>query len=136
MALTIIPQSGLDTSYLQQYDLDDVTYKCDGFTNTFPLKYNQTAVTTVSPFNLMVTVNGLVQPAFDSNYDTVWFSNVLPASKGYCIDISGNPSTNNYIKFADAPPAKSEINIRLTAGIRNTTVKRYPFKPIDILMGI
>jgi len=117
------------------YDLDDISFKSDGFTNTFKLSYNQTAVTIPSPFNLMVTVNGLVQPAFDYKYDTVWLANVLTSSKGYTIDISGNPTTNGYIKFADCPPQGSQILMRTVVGNVQTTKKVYPFKPLDVMMG-
>jgi hypothetical protein len=117
------------------YDLDDISFKSDGFTNTFKLSYNQTAVSIPSPFNLMVTVSGLVQPAFDYKYDTVWLANVLTSSKGYTIDISGNPTTNGYIKFADCPPQGSQILMRTVVGNVQTTKKVYPFKPLDVMMG-
>jgi hypothetical protein len=83
----------------------------------------------------MVTINGLIQPAFYSKYDTVWLSNVLTASKGYTIDLSNNPTTNNYIKFADSPPQGAQIEIRSVAGSSPSSVKIYPFKPLDVLMG-
>lgn len=121
------------SSYI--YDLDDISYKTDGFTNTFPLKYNQTAVSIPSPFNLLVTVNGLIQPPFDYKYDTVWLSNVLTASKGYCIDNVGNPTSNGYIKFADCLPQGSQVEIRTVVGSPASTMRKYPFKPLDVLMG-
>ena len=111
------------------YDLDDISYATDGRKNTFALKYNQTTVSANSPFNLMVTINGLVQPAFDYKYDTFWLANVLTASKGYCLDNSGN------IKFADSPPQGSQILIRTVFGSVPANKKVYPFKPLDILMG-
>lgn len=117
------------------YDFDDITYATDGFKNTFPLTLNQNVVTVDSPFRLMVTVNGLVQPGFDYKYDTVWLANVLPASKGYCLDTSGNVTSNGYIKFADCPPAGSHIQVRTVAGSIPLKFKTYPFKPLDVLMG-
>jgi hypothetical protein len=117
------------------YEVDDISYLSDGFTNTFPLRYNGSQVTIPSPYNLMVVVNGLTQPAFDYKYDTVWLSSVLTASKGYCIDNIGNPTTNNYIKFADSLPLNSQVLIRTVAGGIPATRKTYPFKPVDILMG-
>ena len=111
------------------YDLDDISYAADGRKNTFNLTYNQTAISANSPFNLMVTVNGLVQPAFDYKYDTFWLANVLTASKGYCLDNSGN------IKFADSPPQGSQILIRTVFGSLPANKKVYPFKPLDIVMG-
>jgi len=117
------------------YELDDLSYATDGFTNTFKLSYNQNTVSFTSPFNIEVRINGLVQPAFDYKYDTVWLSNVLTASKGYCIDYSGNPTSNGYIKFADCPPQGSQITIRTVGGTPTINPKVYPFKPLDVLMG-
>jgi len=130
-----IGSSGSAITVTDVYDLDDISYATDGFTNVFPLTYNQNQQTFPSPFNLMVTINGLIQPAFYSKYDTVWLSNILPASKGYTLDISGNPTTNNYIKFADCPPPNSQVDIRTVVGSTPTTPKTYPFKPLDIFMG-
>jgi len=112
------------------YDLDDLSYAADGYKNTFLLTYNQQPVSIPSPFNLMVTVNGLIQPAFDYKYDTVWLSYMLTASKGYTLDNSGN------LRFADSPPADSQILVRTVAGsVPPSNKKIYPFKPLDILMG-
>jgi hypothetical protein len=111
------------------YDLDDISYKADGFTNTFGLRYNNSTVSISSPFNLTVTIDGILQPAFDYKYDTVWLSNILSSSKGYCIDNSGN------IKFAECPPQGSQVLMRTVVGTTQTTYKTYPFKPLDILMG-
>jgi hypothetical protein len=117
------------------YDLDDVSYATDGYKNVFKLSYNQNTVSINSPFNLTVTINGLIQPAFDAKYDTVWLAGVLTSSKGYCIDNSANPTSNGYIKFADCPPQGSQIMIRTAAGIQATSIKTYPFKPLDVVMG-
>jgi hypothetical protein len=103
----------------------------DGFTTTFPLQFNTSTITVPSPWNLMVTVSGITQRAFANTdgYDYVWQSAVLPGSKGYTLDSSGN------IDFADAPPAGSDLSIRVVPGIPNTNTKVYPFKPTDIMMG-
>ena len=113
------------------YDLDDLSYTTDGFTTTFPLQYNTSTVTVPSPWNLMVTVSGIMQRAFANTegYDYVWQSAVIPGSKGYTLDNSGN------IQFSDAPPAGSDLNIRVVPGIPNSNTKVYPFKPTDIMMG-
>jgi hypothetical protein len=111
------------------YDLDDISYATDGFTNTFGLRYNGTLASISSPFNLTVTIDGILQPAFDYKYDTVWLANILSASKGYCIDNLGN------IKFAECPSQGSQVLMRTVVGTTQTTYKTYPFKPLDILMG-
>jgi len=111
------------------YELDDISNAVDGFKNTFALRYNQNLFSIASPFKLEVTINGLLQPAFDYKYDTFWLANVLTSSKGYCLDNSGN------LKFADSPPAGSQVMIRTVVGNGPSTPKTYPFKPLDILMG-
>jgi len=113
------------------YDLDDMSYMTDGFTTTFPLQYNTSTVTVPSPWNLMVTVSGIMQRAFANTegYEYVWQSAVIPGSKGYTLDSSGN------LDFADAPPAGADLNIRVVPGIPNANTKVYPFKPTDIMVG-
>ena len=123
------------TNFTNIFDFDDVSYLTDGVTNTFPLRWNNSDVTCNSPFTISVTVNGVLQPAFDYKYDTVWLANVLTASKGYTIDLSGNPKTNGYLKFADSVPADSQILVRTVYGLPQTSIKTYPFKPLDIVMG-
>lgn len=110
-------------------DLDDISYYSDGRTNTYTLTYNQTALAVNSAFQLTVTVNGAQQPAFDYNYDKVWLGLVLPASKGYTIDNEGK------LKFADATPAGSEIQIRTISASPAANTKIYPFRALDIITG-
>ena len=127
--------SSAPISSTDEYDLDDVSYQVSGFNSTFPLQYNGSPVTINSPWNLMVYVNGVYQPGYYYKYDTVWLANIPSASKGYTIDLSGNPSSNGYLKFADCPPLGSQISIRTVVGTAPATPKTYPFKPLDILMG-
>ena len=116
---------------LYTYDLDDVSYLTDGFLNIFPLTYNTSNVSVPSPWNLMVTVSGIMQSAYanTAGYEVNWQSFVVAGSKGYTLSSSGN------IQFADAPPAGADLNIRVVPGIPNANTKVYPFKPTDILMG-
>ena len=109
------------------YDLDEMY--ADGNTNIFRPRYNQSQITVSNPWNLLVTINGIFQPAFTENYDSVWLSGALCASKGYTLS-AGN------IKFADPPPAGSTIHARTQPGSAQTTTKIYPFKPVDILLGM
>jgi len=110
----------------QVYDLDEI-YP-DGRTNTFYLKYNQSNVNIPNPWNILVNINGFMQPAFMENTDTVWFSHALCAQIGYTVS-SGN------IKFADAPPAGTTIRIRTQTG-SSIDSRIYPFRPLDISLGI
>jgi hypothetical protein len=116
------------------YELDDISNYTDGRSNSFKLTYNQANVTINSPFNLLVTVNGLTQPAFDFNlynsYGALWGSYVLGSYKGYTID-----STSGNIKFANTPPINSQIMMRTVVGAPAATTKQYPFKAVDILLG-
>jgi hypothetical protein len=119
------------TGFTDIYDFDDVSYYVDGFTNNFPLTFNQSAVTLTSPFILTVAIDGAIQPAFDLGYDLVWLSGVLPASKGYTIDLNGN------LQFAECPSMGSQIQIRSAVSVSPTphAKKVYPFKALDIMMG-
>jgi hypothetical protein len=110
------------------YDLD--TIYPDGTKNTFYMRYNQSPVANISnPWNLFVTINGYIQPAFTENTDTVWLSHALCAYTGYTIS-SGN------IKFSDTLPAGTTVQIKTALGSANTNPKIYPFKPLDILLGL
>jgi hypothetical protein len=119
------------TGFTDIYDFDDISYYVDGFTNTFPLTFNQSSVALASPFNIIVAIDGAVQPAFDLNYELVWGSNVLPASKGYTVDVNGN------LQFAECPSMGSQIQVRSSVSVSPTphTKKVYPFKALDIMMG-
>lgn len=111
------------------YDLDDISYLTDGITNIFSLTYNTSNVSVSSPWNLMVSISGLMQPAYANTIETFWISHVSSAAKGYTLDSSGN------IVFADPVPAGADVMIRLIPGTPAQNTKIYPFKPIDIFMG-
>jgi hypothetical protein len=110
--------------------LDDVSNLCDGFTNAFPLTYNQQPVSVLSPTSLIVTVNGAIQPSFNYNYDVIWGSQVLDAKDGYTID------QNGLLKFCICPPQGSSIQIKTEYNSSNAAIKVYPFAATDIVMGI
>ncbi len=109
------------------YDLDEIY--ADGTTNTFSVTYNQANETITNPWSLLVTIDGIFQPAFTENYDTVWLSHALCASRGYTIN-SGN------LKFADPPPAGTTVYARKQALVSTSAARIYPFKPLDIALGI
>jgi hypothetical protein len=110
------------------YDLDDISNYIDGFKNSFALTYNQIAVSIASPWVLAVEIDGMIQPAFMSNTDVVWQSQVLTSYTGYTID-GGN------IKFADAPTIRSQVSIKPQWTNAQPPNKVYPFRPLDVLMG-
>jgi hypothetical protein len=112
------------------YDLDDITPLIDGRTNTFDLTYNGESANITTPFNIQVTLDGVIQPGFINASENVWFSHVLSGSKGYTV------VANSRIKFADNPQLGSEVLIRTTYGTTTLPTNRvYPFKPVDILVG-
>ena len=111
------------------YDLDDISYLTDGIDSVFPLTYNTLPVSVPSPWNLMVSISGLLQSAYANTQETVWLSFVTAAQKGYTLDSSGN------IVFADSVPAASNVRIRVVPGTPAQNTKVYPFRPVDILMG-
>jgi hypothetical protein len=110
------------------YEFDDIWG--DGRTSTFQLKYNNGNVSVSSPWNLTVTIDGYPQPAFKQNYDTVWLGHALAASRGYTVNSSGQ------LKFAESPPPGSLVIVRTAVGGEPTTTKIYPFKPLDIALGL
>lgn len=114
------------------YDLDDMSSYTDGYRILFTPRYNSTTVSIAHPNQLTVAVNGVLQPAFVQNANTeiVWQSHLFPAYRGYTIDTSGN------IKFSEAPVAGSQIYARTTVGSIDSTVKTYPFRPVDIATGL
>jgi hypothetical protein len=112
------------------YDLDDVSSYTDGFKITFALSYNRSTLTLLNPFRVWVSVNGVTQPGFVSGLDKVWFSQLLSANRGYTADSAGN------LKFADPPPAGSQITVRTQTGPTRAAAKVYPFNPADVMLGI
>jgi outer membrane lipoprotein-sorting protein len=133
---TFVSSSYTPTSY----DLDDISNYTDGYINTFVASYNQNAVSLSTASNLQVTINGVDQRSFVYNSDTVWLSQVLFANKGFTV-VPQNTAVGNttiasgVIKFAEAPPADSDVYIKFIGGVSNITPKIYPFKPVDIVMG-
>lgn len=123
--------NGVDLATIDNYDLDDISGYTDGFKQVFALTYNLANVSFGNPWQLSVAVNGIPLPAFNSNpnVSVVWQSFVFPANKGYTL------ASNTTIKFVEAPAPRSDIYIRKQSGTTPTQLKRYPFRPIDILMA-
>lgn len=111
----------------QLYELDDISSSCDGIKNTFIPQFNYEKVIIPSPFNLLITVDGVIQSAYIDSSECVWQSNLLCSNAGYTLDGDGN------IKFTESLPVGSEVLIKTVSGVANTTSKTYPFKPLDIV---
>jgi hypothetical protein len=56
-------------------------------------------------------------------------SYTLASNKGYTITSSGE------LQFVIPPRSASDILMRVVAGSVNPTTRRYPFKPLDVMMG-
>ena len=121
------------------YDLDDISNYVDSVKNTFNLTYNQANVSVASPWNLTVSVNGALQPAFKENIETLWQSFILSGNKGYTVTNTywpnGTVQTGPLIKFADPLPKGSQVLLRSIAGSYSQSPKVYPFRPVDIVLG-
>jgi hypothetical protein len=121
------------------YDLDDISYYTDSFKNTFSLTYNQATQTVLSPWQLTVTVNGQLQPAWSYNSDKVWQSLVNSGNKGYTVVNNfypnGNVQSGPFIKFADPLPIGTQVLMRTVTGSYSAPTKVYPFKPVEIVLG-
>ena len=63
------------------YDLDDISYITDGDTTIFPLTYNTSNVSVSSPWNLMISINGLLQSAYANTQEVLWLSYISSAAK-------------------------------------------------------
>jgi hypothetical protein len=114
----------------ESYELDDMSLLTDGIENTFIPKLNYEKVTITNPFNLLITVNGVLQSTFINNTDYVFQSNFLGSNNGYTLD------SDNNIKFTESVPSGSDIIARvIPSATTPTRIRYYPFKPTDILLG-
>jgi hypothetical protein len=114
----------------ESYELDDMSLLTDGIENTFIPKLNYEKVTITNPFNLLITVNGVIQSTFINNTDYVFQSNFLGSNNGYTLD------SDNNIKFTESVPSGSDIIARvIPSATTPTRIRYYPFKPTDILLG-
>jgi hypothetical protein len=118
------------TSSSDNYTFDDISFATDGRKNTFALKYNQQTVSFSNPYNLDVSINGLVQtPFIPYTTSLMWQSMILSATKGFTVD------TSNNIKFSSSVPSGSNVLIRTRFGNTSSVKNIYPFRPLDIVMG-
>jgi hypothetical protein len=101
----------------------------DGVTTQFTARYQQDTVTLLNPWNYFVTIDGILQTAFEADTDLVWLSHAFCASTGYTI-------SSGRLKFPIPPAAGSLILVRTQLGSAPTTARIYPFKPLDIALGI
>ena len=106
--------------------IDDLSNYFNGYNSRFYPTYKGLPVTLQNPFNLLLTIDGIIQSVGSPDY--VWQS-VMPRV-GFTIDNDG------YIAFPEAIPVGSSFDARVLVGSATTTqTKVYPFKAMDIVLG-
>ena len=106
--------------------IDDLSNYFNGYNSRFLPTYKGLPVTLQNPFNLLLTIDGIIQSVGSPDY--VWQS-VMPRV-GFRIDNDG------YISFPEAIPVGSTFDARVLVGSATTTqTKVYPFKAMDIVLG-
>lgn len=106
--------------------IDDLSNYFNGFESRFKPTYQGIPVTLQNPFNLLLTIDGIIQSVGYPDY--VWQS-VMPRV-GFRIDNDG------YIAFPEPIPQGSSFDARVLVGSDVTQqTKVYPFKAMDIVLG-
>lgn len=106
--------------------LDDISGAFNGIDSRFVPRYQGIAQTITNPLRLMLSINGIIQYVDFADY--VWQS-PLPR-EGFQVDNDG------YIAFSEVVPAGSSFDARIMPGPSTAVnTRRYPFKPVDILLG-
>jgi hypothetical protein len=107
--------------------LDDIRAQFNGIDSRFQPKFQGETLSILNPLRLLLSVNGIIQTVDFPEY--VWQS-FLPR-EGFMVDSDG------YIAFSEVPPAGSTFDARLMPGPNINSVKKgYPFKAVDILLGV
>jgi hypothetical protein len=106
--------------------IDDLSNYFNGFESRFLPTYQGYYVELKNPFNLLLTIDGIIQSVGYPDY--VWQS-VMPRV-GFRIDNDG------YIAFPEAIPSGSSFDARILVGSDVTQqTKVSPFKAMDIVLG-
>lgn len=107
--------------------LDDIRGQFNGIDSRFLPTFQGQTLSILNPLRLLLSVNGIIQTVDFPEY--VWQS-FLP-KEGFMVDSDG------YIAFSEVPPAGSTFDARLMPGPNINSVKKgYPFRPVDILLGV
>jgi len=107
--------------------LDDIRGQFNGIDSRFIPTFQGQTLSILNPLRLLLSVNGIIQTVDFPEY--VWQS-FLPR-EGFMVDSDG------YIAFSEVPPAGSTFDARLMPGPNINSVKKgYPFRPVDILLGV
>lgn len=98
----------------------------DGISTRFIPTYNGASVTITSPLRLFMSINGIMQSIRD--VDNVWLCEVQ--DPGFIIDSQG------YVSFTEAPQPGSVFDGRLMPATNIKQRSAYPFKALNILLGV
>lgn len=116
----------LDQEQVEITTIDDLSNYFNGFESRFKPTYQGIPVTLQNPFNLLLSIDGIIQSVGYPDY--VWQS-VMPRV-GFRIDNDG------YIAFPEPIPPGSGFDARVLVGSNVTKqTKIYPFKAMDIVLG-
>jgi len=107
--------------------LDNLTSQFNGADSRFLPKFNNTKVNITNPLRLLISINGIIQIL--GNQDNHMLSPI--AQDGFFIDSDG------YLNFGEPVPKGSTFDGRVMPGPTYNSVpkSKYPFRPIDILLG-
>lgn len=107
--------------------LDNLNSQFDGSKSRFQPKFNNEAVSITNPLRLLISINGIIQIL--GNPDNHWLSPI--PFDGFYVDSDG------YLNFGEPVPKGSVFDGRVMNGPAINSVDRfkYPFRPIDILLG-
>jgi hypothetical protein len=98
----------------------------DGISTRFIPTYNGASVTITSPLRLFMSINGIMQSVRD--VDNVWLCEIQ--DPGFIIDSQG------YVSFTEAPQPGSVFDGRLMPATNIKARSAYPFKALNILLGV
>lgn len=107
--------------------LDNLTSQFNGAEQRFLPKFNNTVVNITNPLRLLISINGIIQIL--GNQDNHWLSPI--PQEGFFVDSQG------YLNFGEPVPRGSTFDGRVMGGpaTNSITKSKYPFRPIDILLG-
>ena len=141
VAPAIVKSGGTSTQYLMAdgsvttgialpdiVPIDNLSGQFDGIEQRFAPKYQGSKITINNPLRLLISLNGIIQTV--TFPETVWLSGYV--QDGFYVDSDG------YLSFTEVPPAGSTFDGKIMNGpdTQSTYVKTYPFRPIDILLGV
>lgn len=107
--------------------LDNITSQFNGAESRFLPKLNNATVNITNPLRLLISINGIIQIL--GNQDNHMLSPI--AQDGFFVDTAG------YLNFGEPVPKGSTFDGRVMPGPTYNSVpkSKYPFRPIDILLG-